>query len=93
MINVGTLKIFPACRMDNAQLESVDLAMKAAKSAVMLDMPTDEIEETFQPEEPLYGMAGIITTAGGLPVRNRAGELLGAVGVSGSTVENNYSVA
>jgi uncharacterized protein GlcG (DUF336 family) len=36
---------------------------------------------------------GLITFAGGVPVQNRSGQLLGAIGVSGGMVDQDYEVA
>ena len=59
-------------------------------------MPTGTIGELSQPGGPLYGIevsnGGLITFPGGLPV-TKGGEIVGAVGVSGSTVENDHIVA
>ncbi len=60
-------------------------------------MPTGAIGELSQPGGPLYQIEasndGLITFPGGVPLRNAAGEVIGAVGVSGSTVENDHAVA
>ncbi len=46
---------------------------------------------------PLYGIEhsndGLITFPGGVPIVSSDGVLVGAVGVSGSTVENDHTVA
>jgi len=84
-------------RMDNAWLGSVDISIKKAKTAVMFNMNTGDIGALSQPGGSLYNIEhsnnGLITFPGGVPVRNGAGELVGAVGVSGSTVENDHAVA
>ena len=50
-----------------------------------------------QPGGPLYGIAhsndGLITIPGSVPIVNGDGVLLGAIGVSGSSVENDLAVA
>ena len=50
-----------------------------------------------QPGKPLYGIEhsndGLITFPGGLPIVDEDGVLVGAIGVSGSTVENDHAVA
>ena len=84
-------------RMDGAWLGSMDIAMKKAKTAVLFDMPCSEIGELSQPGGPLYNIeisnGGLITFPGGLPVHNENGVLIGGIGVSGSTVENDLAVA
>ncbi|MFM9988990.1 heme-binding protein [Flavobacterium sp.] len=36
---------------------------------------------------------GLISFPGGIPVKNADGEVISAIGVSGSTVENDHAVA
>merc|ERR1712015_244312 len=84
-------------RMDDAWLGSVDIAMKKAKTAVMFNMNSGNIGELSQPGGSLYNIEhsnnGLISFPGGIPVRNGAGQLVGAVGVSGSSVDNDHAVA
>lgn len=84
-------------RMDGAWLGSVDIAIKKAKTARYFDMNTGEIGNLSQPGGPLFNIEhsnnGLITFPGGIPITNGAGEILGAVGVSGSTVDNDHAVA
>jgi uncharacterized protein GlcG (DUF336 family) len=40
-----------------------------------------------------HSNGGLITFPGGVPLKNKAGEIIGAIGVSGSTVENDQAVA
>ncbi len=89
------LKAF--ARMDDAWVGSVDIAIKKAKTACFFAMPTGQIGALSQPGGPLYGIehsnGGLITFPGGVPIVNEAGVLLGAIGVSGSSVENDHLVA
>lgn len=84
-------------RMDGAWLGSVDIAIKKAKTARFFDMPTGDIGNLSQPGGPLYNIehsnGGLITFPGGIPLKNSNGEIIGAIGVSGSTVENDHTVA
>ena len=84
-------------RMDGAWLGSIDIACKKAKTARLFDMPTGSIGEISQPGESLYNIEhsndGLMTFPGGLPVLNEHGVVIGAIGVSGSTVENDQMVA
>lgn len=84
-------------RMDGAWLGSIDIACRKARTARYFDMPTGAIGELSQPGGPLYNIEhsneGLISFPGGLPVHNEEGEVIGAVGVSGSTVENDHTVA
>lgn len=84
-------------RMDNAWLGSVDIAQAKARTARYFDMPTGEIGKLSQPGGSLYNIEhsnrGLITFPGGLPIKDSNGTIIGAIGVSGSTVENDHTVA
>lgn len=90
----GNLKGF--VRMDGAWLGSIDISIKKAKTARFFDMPTGEIGKLSQPGGPLYQIevsnGGLITFPGGLPLKS-GDQVIGAIGVSGSTVENDHTVA
>ena len=91
----ANLKAF--ARMDGAWLGSIDIAIRKARTARFFDMDTGEIGNLSQPGGPLYNIEhsndGLITFPGGVPIRNADGEIVGAIGVSGSTVENDHLVA
>ena len=91
----ANLKAF--LRMDDAWVGSIDIAIKKAKTAVFFGMPTGEIGKLSQPGKPLFGIEhsneGLITFPGGLPIVDKDGVLVGAIGVSGSSVENDHAVA
>ncbi len=91
----ANLKAFQ--RMDDAWVGSIDIAIKKAKTAVFFGMPTGQIGKLSQPEGPLFGIEhsndGLITFPGGLPIVDEDGVLVGAIGVSGSSVENDHKVA
>ncbi|MGA2664201.1 MAG: heme-binding protein [Nitrososphaerales archaeon] len=96
VVDAGTnLKAF--IRMDGAWVGSIDIAVKKARTARFFDMNTGELGKLSQPGGPLYNIehsnGGLITFPGGVPLKNREGEVIGAIGVSGSTVENDHSVA
>lgn len=84
-------------RMDGAWLGSGDIAMKKARTARLFDMPTGEIGKLSQPGGALYNIEhsnqGLITFPGGLPLTDEGGVVIGAIGVSGSTVEDDHAVA
>jgi|TARA_R100000479_G_scaffold34767_1_gene15102 uncharacterized protein GlcG (DUF336 family) len=84
-------------RMDGAWLGSSDIALKKAKTARFFDMNSGEIGKLAQPGEPLYNIehsnGGLISFPGGIPVTNSDGTIVGAIGVSGSTVDNDHTVA
>jgi uncharacterized protein GlcG (DUF336 family) len=91
----GNLKMF--MRMDGAWLGSIDIAIRKAKTARYFDMPTGSIGQLSQPGRSLYNIehsnGGLITFPGGVPLKAADGTIIGAIGVSGSTVENDHAVA
>jgi uncharacterized protein GlcG (DUF336 family) len=84
-------------RMDGAWLGSVDISMRKARTARYFDMDTGIIGSLSQPGGSLYNIehsnGGLITFPGGIPLKNAQGEVIGGIGVSGSTVENDHAVA
>ena len=91
----GNLKAF--ARMDGAWLGSIDIAEKKARTARWFDMHTGDIGALSQPGGPLYNIevsnGGLISFPGGIPLANGDGEVIGAIGVSGNTVDNDHAVA
>ncbi len=91
----GNLKAF--ARMDGAWIGSIDIAQKKAKTARFFDMNTGDIGKLSQPGGPLYQIevsnGGLITFPGGIPLKASDGTVIGAIGVSGSSVENDHTVA
>lgn len=84
-------------RMDGAWLGSVDISIKKAKTARFFDMNTGELGKLSQPAGPLFNIEhsnnGLITFPGGIPIKGADDEVIGAIGVSGSTVDNDHTVA
>jgi uncharacterized protein GlcG (DUF336 family) len=91
----ANLKAF--IRMDDAFLGSIDIAIKKAKTARMFNMPSGDLGKLSQPGAPLYNIEhsndGLITFPGGVLLKNKEGVIIGAVGVSGSSVEDDHLVA
>lgn len=91
----NNLKAF--IRMDGAWLGSVDIAQNKAYTARAFDLETKLLGTLAQPGEPLYGIHAsndlrIIIFAGGIPLQ-RGTRIVGAVGVSGGSVEQDQEVA
>jgi uncharacterized protein GlcG (DUF336 family) len=90
----GGLQLFK--RMDGALPASTELAISKAYTAAVLRMPTHEVGELAQPGAMLYGIqqthnGRIILFGGGYPLCIR-GQIAGAIGVSGGTVEQDMLV-
>ncbi len=84
-------------RMDGAWLGSADISLKKAKTARFFDMDSGIIGTLSQPGGALFNIehsnGGLISFPGGCPIKNADGEIIGAIGVSGSSVENDHAVA
>lgn len=84
-------------RMDGAWLGSIDISIKKARTARSFDMPTGELGKLSQPGGALFNIEhsndGLITFPGGIPLTLPDGTVIGAIGVSGSTVEDDHEVA
>lgn len=84
-------------RMDNAWLGSIDISIKKAKTARFFDMNSGEIGKLSQPGGPLYNIehsnGGLITFPGGVVLKEKNGKIIGAIGVSGGSVEQDHEVA
>lgn len=84
-------------RMDGAWLGSADISLKKAKTARFFDMNSGDIGKLSQPGDSLFNIehsnGGLITFPGGVPVKDKNDNVIGAIGVSGSSVENDHAVA
>lgn len=91
----ANLKAF--IRMDDAFIGSIDIAIKKAKTARFFNMTTGDLGKLAAPGASLYHIEfsneGLITFPGGVPIKNAAGTIIGGIGVSGSSVENDHAVA
>jgi uncharacterized protein GlcG (DUF336 family) len=84
-------------RMDGADLVTLSLAMDKAFTALVNHMPTSALAALVQPGAEFYGydsLAGgrMIVFGGGLPIE-KAGVLVGAVGASGGSAEQDEACA
>ncbi|MDO6819167.1 heme-binding protein [Zobellia sp. 1_MG-2023] len=84
-------------RMDNSYLGSIDVAIKKAKTARYFDIDTGKLGELTQPGGIIYNIElsnnGLITFPGGVPIKNKDGKIIGAIGVSGGTIEEDRIIA
>src|SRR5215470_13514916 len=82
---------------DGALIGSIDLAIGKAVTARIFDKPTSELAALAQPGAPLFGIdqsndGKVVIFGGGLPVRI-GGNIVGAVGTSAGTVQQDIAVA
>jgi len=84
-------------RMDDAWIGSIDLALGKARTARYFNMESGELGKLSQPGGPVWQIehtnGGLVTFPGGIPIKNGKGDIIGAIGASGSTVENDHAVA
>jgi uncharacterized protein GlcG (DUF336 family) len=84
-------------KMDDAWLGSIDISQKKARTARYFNMDTGIIGTLSQPGGSLYNIehsnGGLITFPGGVVIKDASGAIIGAIGVSGSTVEDDHAVA
>src|SRR5215468_4920145 len=84
-------------RQDGALIGSIDLAIDKAVTARMFDKATSDLARLAQPGKPLFGIqesnAGkVVIFSGGIPIIS-SGNIIGAVGASAGTVEQDIAVA
>ncbi|WP_114395555.1 GlcG/HbpS family heme-binding protein [Oleisolibacter albus] len=84
-------------RMDGTLPGSTDIAINKAFTAAAFRLPTDELGRLAQPGQPLYGIqttnqGRVVLFGGGLPCRS-GGVVVGAIGISGGTAEQDVRIA
>ena len=84
-------------RMDGAVLGSIDVATRKAMTAALFQARSEAVWEYCKPGAPAPALelsnGGLAPFAGGIPLRGRQGEILGAIGVSGGTVAQDLEIA
>jgi uncharacterized protein GlcG (DUF336 family)/DNA-binding winged helix-turn-helix (wHTH) protein len=84
-------------RQDGALIGSIDLAIDKASTARIFDKATSNLATLAQPGSPLFGIqesndGKVVIFGGGIPIAF-GGEIIGAVGASAGTVEQDIAVA
>ena len=96
VVDAGTnLKAF--IRMDGAWLGSIDIAINKAFTAKAFDISTLELGRNSQPGNQFFGIHAsnhgkIMIFAGGIPLK-KDGKVVGAIGVSGGSGDQDHAVA
>ena len=95
--NKGANPVLVEC-MDDSYIASYDVAFGKAYTVVSLKMSTSELKKLAQPGGSLYGIqftngGKIVIFGGGEPLYNRKGELIGGLGVSGGSEEQDTALA
>lgn len=83
--------------MDNSYIASYDVAFQKAYTVVALKMSTIELKDLSQPGGPLYGIqhtnqGRIVIFGGGEPLKVN-GRIIGGLGVSGGSEEQDTALA
>lgn len=84
-------------RMDGAEIAGPTLAVDKAFTAVAQSAATSELAILAAPGGPLFGLQSngngrYVIFAGGIPLRS-GGSIIGAVGVSGGTIDEDEACA
>ncbi|HKG69747.1 MAG TPA: heme-binding protein [Segetibacter sp.] len=84
-------------RMDGAWLGSIDISIKKAFTSRAFDTSTKDLGENSQPGQQFFGIHAsndgrVMIFAGGIPLR-KDGKVVGAIGVSGGSGDQDHSVA
>jgi uncharacterized protein GlcG (DUF336 family) len=84
-------------RMDGAWLGSIDIAINKAFTAKAFDVSTLELGRNSQPGNQFFGIhvsnrGRVMIFAGGIPIKVK-GQIVGAIGVSGGSGEQDQAVA
>jgi uncharacterized protein GlcG (DUF336 family) len=79
-------------RMDGVQIGSIEVAIRKAKSAVNFKRPTKVFGEALANSNAILALPGSLPFEGGVPI-NHEGSLIGAIGVSGVTAQQDGMIA
>lgn len=84
-------------RMDGAFVGSITIAINKAYTAIAFQQPTAGLQEPTRPDGPIYGLSDahggrLVVFPGGIPLV-RDDVIVGAIGVSTGTVEQDQEVA
>src|SRR3954465_8757613 len=96
VVDAGT-NLIAFVHEDGAWLGSIDISQRKARTARYFNMDTGEIGKLSQPGGSLYNIehsnGGLITFPGGVLIKDGSGKIIGAMGVSGGSVEQDHEVA
>jgi uncharacterized protein GlcG (DUF336 family) len=83
-------------RMDGAIKASIDISIRKARTSILMNAPTAALMPLVQPGAELYGLeqtsGGMVIFGGGIPLLD-GDVVVGAIGVSAGSVEQDVSVA
>lgn len=83
-------------RMDGAIKASIDISIRKARTSILMNAPTSALMPLVQPGAELYGLeqlsGGMVIFGGGILLTD-GDVVIGAIGVSAGSVEQDVSVA
>jgi len=85
-------------RMDGAWIGSIDIAINKAFTSRAFNISTKELAENSQPGDQFFGIHAsnhdrVMIFAGGIPLKDKDGNVVGAIGVSGMQSSQDAQVA
>ncbi|WP_373358707.1 heme-binding protein [Acinetobacter lactucae] len=84
-------------RMDGAVLGSIDVAIGKARTAALFSISSEAVWDYCKPGAPAHNLeasnGSLMPFAGGLPIFNTSGVMIGAIGVSGGAVTQDSEIA
>ncbi|MDD1475448.1 GlcG/HbpS family heme-binding protein [Arthrobacter sp. H16F315] len=91
----GNLKAH--ARMDGANIGSITIAINKAYTSIAFQCESGDLQEVTRPHGPIYGLndahgGRLVVFPGGIPLV-RDGKIMGAIGVSTGTIEQDQEVA
>jgi glc operon protein GlcG len=79
-------------RPDGVRVGSIDLAIGKARSAALLQRPSEQLEDNVNKGRTAFVTAGFLSLRGGMPIRVN-GQVVGAIGIAGMNSENDAKIA
>ncbi|WP_026888522.1 GlcG/HbpS family heme-binding protein [Clostridium beijerinckii] len=84
-------------RMDDSLLISIKVSFSKAYTAIALKMSTEKLNDLVIPGKPLYGLENVghgelCILGGGIPIVSN-GNIIGAIGVSGGSIDEDIQIA
>ncbi|MFD1330406.1 heme-binding protein [Methylopila musalis] len=84
-------------RLDGVALGPIEVSQKKARTAALFQTDSLRLGQAAQPGGAIYTLehthGGLISFGGGVVLRDKAGAVIGAIGVAGATVEADEAIA
>ena len=97
IVNKGANPVLVECD-DDSLIASYDIALNKAFTSVSVKMSTNDLSKLASPNGSLYGIqftnnGRIVVFGGGEALTNKNGKIIGAIGVSGGSAEQDTLLA